>query len=42
VAAVRLASSGTQLTVKMHNGACAVTVPELIDHEIVVFEFKKE
>jgi hypothetical protein len=42
VAAVRLASTEAQLEVKMHHGACAVTVPELTDHEIVVFEFDKE
>ena len=37
---VRLASNETRLETTMLNGACVVTVPELTDHEIVVFEFK--
>jgi hypothetical protein len=39
---VRLASNEAQLKITMQNDRCAVTVPELSDHEIVVFEFQKE
>jgi hypothetical protein len=39
---VRLASNEARLETTMLNGAGVVTVPELTDHEIVVFEFEKE
>ena len=39
--AVHLASTGAKLAVAMCNGAFEVTVPELSDHEIVVFNFKR-
>ncbi len=42
IAEVRLASNENRLQTTMQNGACAITVPALSDHEIVVFEFEKE
>lgn len=42
VTKVHLASSGAQLKATMINDVCAVMVPELADHEIVVFDFDKE
>lgn len=39
--AVQLASTGAKLAVAMCDGAFEVTVPELSDHEIVVFNFER-
>lgn len=38
---VRLASTGKSLEVNAHDDSCEVNVPELLDHEIVIFEFRK-
>lgn len=40
VRAVRLASTEAPLQSAIDDGACVVTVPELSDHEIVIFEFE--
>lgn len=40
VSAVRLASTEAPLQSAIDDGACVVTVPELSDHEIVIFEFE--
>ncbi|HTD91389.1 MAG TPA: hypothetical protein VK663_12050, partial [Burkholderiales bacterium] len=42
VTSVRLASTEMPLLFSGYEGACEVIVPELEDHEIVVFEFNKE
>jgi hypothetical protein len=40
VASVRLATSEERLSVTVRDGACEVTVPSLVDHEIVIFELQ--
>ncbi len=42
VTSVELASSGATLTPAIRGDICEVTVPELTDHEIVIFNFDKE
>lgn len=42
IVSVRLASTETALEMNVRDGVCAVVVPRLDDHEIVVFELEKE